>query len=69
MSNRKPIRELVENVKLGNYALSSVDLDEIFSITIHDSFKGLITAYEYGFIKGQRASAAKARRARKEANA
>lgn len=69
MSNRKPIRELVENVTFGSYGMSSADLDEIFPIAQRDPFHGIAMAFAYGFIKGQRASAAKARRAHKEANA
>lgn len=72
MSNRKrSILEIVNEVDLGSYDLLFSDLTEIRKISRDDGSDcaGIIAAYKYGFARGQRASAAKARRARKEANA
>lgn len=72
MFNRKrSILEIVNEVDLGNYDLFFSDLTEIRKISRDDGSDcaGIIAAYKYGFTKGQRAAAAKARRARKEARA
>lgn len=72
MSNRKrSIVEIINEVDLGSYDLLFSDLTEIRKISRDNGSDcaGIIAAYKYGFAKGQRASAAKARRARKEARA
>ncbi|WP_302815100.1 hypothetical protein [Ruthenibacterium lactatiformans] len=63
--------EIINEVDLGNYDLLFSDLTEIRKISRDDGSDcaGIIAAYKYGFARGQRASAAKARRARKEARA
>lgn len=72
MFNRKrSIAEIISKVDLGNYDLFFDDLAELRKISREDGgdSAGIIAAYEYGFVRGQRAAAAKARRARKEARA
>ena len=58
MSYRKrSISEMVENVNPGKYDICCNELDEIFFIVQRNVFQGVVIAFKYGFLKGQRAAA------------
>lgn len=69
MINDEEFKNKLNEVHPGTYDMTSPEMRAIYRISNEDYYKAICYAFDFGFLKGQRAAKAKEKKKRKAARA